>query len=103
MQNTQTRDDVQRPLKKSNPLQSEKDEKLTFRKTRSAPLIEPLEPNTTTNTPPNINPEPQPPLETQKTNLDDEPMKMFFYYPKYLHPEAVTLIAQNLLSEWENE
>lgn len=33
----------------------------------------------------------------------DEPRKMFFYYPKYLHPEAVALIAQNLLNEWEGK
>ncbi|KAG2379562.1 hypothetical protein C9374_006679 [Naegleria lovaniensis] len=33
----------------------------------------------------------------------NEPYQMFFYYPKYLHPEAVALIAQNLLNEWEEE
>lgn len=30
-----------------------------------------------------------------------EERKMFFYYPKYLHPESVALIAQHLLDEWE--
>ena len=34
---------------------------------------------------------------------DVEQPKMYFYYPKYLHPEAVALIAENLLREWENE
>lgn len=33
--------------------------------------------------------------------LTTEQPKMFFYYPKYLHPEAVALIAENLLKEWE--
>lgn len=28
---------------------------------------------------------------------------MFFYYPKYLDVDAVTLIAQNLLETWERE
>eukprot|EP01080_Neovahlkampfia_damariscottae_P004317 gene4317-7673_t len=42
--------------------------------------------------------------ETKETKpLKDEPMKMFFYYPKYLHPEAVALISQNLLNEWEEK
>ncbi len=32
-----------------------------------------------------------------------EERKMFFYYPKYLHPESVALIAQHLLDEWEDK
>jgi hypothetical protein len=39
----------------------------------------------------------------QKESTKDEPMKLFFYYPKYLHPEAVALISQNLLNEWEEQ
>ena len=35
--------------------------------------------------------------------LEDEQNKMYFYYPKYLHPEAVALIIENLLNEWEGE
>jgi hypothetical protein len=38
-----------------------------------------------------------------KENIKNENMKMYFYYPKYLQPEAVALIAQNLLNEWEEE
>jgi hypothetical protein len=40
-------------------------------------------------------------VEAEPDNFKDEPMKMFFYYPKYLQPEAVALIAQNMLNEWE--
>ena len=39
----------------------------------------------------------------RKEKERNEPYQMFFYYPKYLHPEAVALIAQNLLNEWEEE
>jgi hypothetical protein len=47
------------------------------------------------------------PKEEQKEekipSTKDEPMKLYFYYPKYLHPEAVALISQNLLNEWEEQ
>lgn len=39
------------------------------------------------------------PEETEKAK--NEAKQMYFYYPKYLHPEAVALIAQHLLNEWE--
>ncbi|KAL9656739.1 hypothetical protein ABK040_003006 [Willaertia magna] len=39
----------------------------------------------------------------KKEKERNEPYQMYFYYPKYLHPEAVALIAQNLLNEWEDE
>jgi hypothetical protein len=42
-------------------------------------------------------------IPKNKKNKIDEDMKMYFYYPKYLQPEAVALIAQNLLNEWEEE
>lgn len=39
--------------------------------------------------------------EAEKIHLESS--KMFFYYPKYLHPEAVALLAQNLLDNWESK
>ena len=39
----------------------------------------------------------------RKEKERNEPYQMFFYYPRYLHPEAVSLIAQNLLNQWEDE
>ena len=40
---------------------------------------------------------------SESEKIKNEERKMFFYYPKYLQPEAVALIAQNLLNEWEKE
>lgn len=35
--------------------------------------------------------------------LENEKRQIFFYQPKYLHPESLQVIAQNLLDEWERE
>lgn len=93
--------------KKRKTLSRDKDEKLTFRKPRTTPLIEPIAPSTAPKSDvsgPRLREVITVDNQDEKTSVPvDEPMKMFFYYPKYLHPEAVTLIAQNLLQEWENE
>jgi hypothetical protein len=91
-------------VKNRNPLQNDKDEKLTYRKPRSKPLIDPIEPSETTQKPgTRLQEVITIDIAREEKKELNEPMKMYFYYPKYLHPEAVTLIAQNLLQEWEAE
>ena len=41
--------------------------------------------------------------EREAVQIHNEECKMYFYYPKYLHPEAVALLAQNLLQDWETK
>jgi hypothetical protein len=96
-------DDTRKDRTTSNLLQNDKDEKLTFRKPRSTPMVEPIEPSTTKGQQLREVITTDSAQEEEPKNIADEPMKMYFYYPKYLHPEAVALIAQNLLQEWENE
>nr|QRZ58746.1 general secretion pathway protein DN3 [Malawimonas jakobiformis] len=43
---------------------------------------------------------PLPPVETQQSEGPEE-RQMFFYYPKYLDPDAVVLISRTLLQQWE--
>ncbi|KAL0486434.1 DNA primase [Acrasis kona] len=92
----------------------QRNEKLTFRQPRPKIIEDDIE-ETTTNSKIDQNVQNQKLKDiisvnedsgvdsTIKEDIKNEPKRMFFYYPKYLHPEAVTLIAQNLLQEWEQE
>ena len=44
---------------------------------------------------------PLPPIDT--TDSEPQDRQMFFYYPKYLDPDAVVLISRTLLQQWEAE
>jgi len=45
--------------------------------------------------------QPEDALPAVKERPVEEEREMFFYYPKYLDPDAVAAIARSLLQQWE--